>query len=100
MGEQEEPEGSLSDRIPTNVYAVTEGAMLLLAAFTFSAPFTEHTNAQQAVRAGSSAILQMYPATIFMEQPLQTSLRNDPLCYTQLVGTVEWDVLASGDTSP
>ncbi len=94
------PEGSLSDRIPTNVYAVTAGAMSLLAAFTFSAAFAEYTNAQQAVRAESSAILQMYRATIFMEQPLQTSLRNDLLCYAQLVSTVEWDALASGDTSP
>ena len=94
------PEGSLSDRIPTNVYAVTAGAMFLLAAFTFSAAFAEYTNAQQAVRAESSAILQMYRATIFMEQPLQTTLRNDLLCCAQLVSTVEWDALASGDTSP
>lgn len=94
------PEGSLADRIPTNVYAVTAGAMSLLAAFTFSAAFAEYTNAQQAVRAESSAILQMYRATTFMEQPLQTSLRNDLLCYAQLVSTVEWNALAAGDTSP
>ena len=94
------PEGSLADRIPTNVYAVTAGAMSLLAAFTFSAAFAEYTNAQQAVRAESSAILQMYRATSFMEQPLQTSLRNDLLCYAQLVSTVEWSALAAGDTSP
>lgn len=94
------PEGSLADRIPTNVYAVTAGAMSLLAAFTFSAAFAEYTNAQQAVRAESSAILQMYRATAFMDNPLQTTLRNDLLCYAQLVSTVEWQALASGDTSP
>lgn len=94
------PEGSLADRIPTNVYAVTAGAMSLLAAFTFSAAFAEYTNAQQAVRAESSAILQMYRATSFMENPLQTTLRNDVLCYAQLVSTVEWQALAAGDTSP
>lgn len=50
------PEGSLADRIPTNVYAVTAGAMTLLISFTFSAAFTQYTSAQQAVRAEGSAI--------------------------------------------
>lgn len=90
------PEGSLADRIPTNVYAVTAGAMTLLMSFTFSAAFAQYTNAQQAVRAEASAILQMYRATAFVGEPLQGELRDDLLCYAQLVSTQEWDELSQG----
>lgn len=90
------PEGSLADRIPTNVYAVTAGAMTLLTAFTFAAAFTQYSNAQQAVRAESSAILQMYRATAFIGEPLQTELRHDLLCYATLVSTQEWAELSEG----
>lgn len=91
------PEGSLADRIPTNVYAVTAGAMTLLISFTFSAAFTQYSSAQQAVRAEGSAILQMYRATSFIEEPLQSQLRNDLLCYATLVSTVEWEELSQGN---
>lgn len=90
------PEGSLADRIPTNVYAVTAGAMTLLMSFTFAAAFAQYTNAQQAVREEASAILQMYRATSFIEEPLQTELRNDLLCYATLVSTQEWEQLSRG----
>jgi hypothetical protein len=91
------PEGSLADRIPTNVYAVTAGAMTLLMSFTFAAAFGQYTNAQQAVREEASAILQMYRATAFIAEPLQTELRNDLLCYATLVSTQEWDQLSRGE---
>jgi len=74
------PEGSVADRIPTNVYAVTAGAMTLLMSFTFSGAFAQYTTAQQAVRAESAAILQMYRAAAFIAEPLQTKLRGDLLC--------------------
>ncbi len=90
------PEGSLADRIPTNVYAVTAGAMTLLTAFTFSAAFAQYTSAQTAVRQEASAILQMYRSTGFIEEPLQSTLRADLLCYSTLVATVEWDDLGRG----
>jgi hypothetical protein len=90
------PEGSLADRIPTNVYTVTTAAMTLLMGFTFAAAFAQYSAAQQAVRAESSAILQMYRATAFIEDPLQTELRNDLLCYATLVSTQEWDELSAG----
>lgn len=90
------PEGSLADRIPTNVYAVTAGAMTLLMSFTFAAAFAQYTNAQQAVRAEASAILQMYRATAFIAEPLQSDLRNDLLCYATLVSTQEWAELSRG----
>ena len=90
------PEGSLADRIPTNVYAVTAGAMTLLMSFTFAAAFSQYTNAQAAVREEASAILQMYRATSFIAEPLQTELRNDLLCYATLVSTQEWDELSRG----
>lgn len=90
------PEGSLADRIPTNVYAVTAGAMTLLMSFTFAAAFSQYTNAQEAVRQEASAILQMYRATSFIAEPLQTELRNDLLCYATLVSTQEWDELSRG----
>lgn len=90
------PEGSLADRIPTNVYAVTAGAMTLLMSFTFAAAFAQYTSAQQAVREEASAILQMYRATAFIAEPLQTELRNDLLCYATLVSTQEWEELSRG----
>lgn len=90
------PEGSLADRIPTNVYAVTAGAMTLLMAFTFSAAFGQYTSAQQAVRQEASSILQMYRSTGFISDPLQTELRSDLLCYAVLVATEEWDDLGRG----
>lgn len=90
------PEGSLADRIPTNVYAVTAGAMTLLMSFTFAAAFSQYTNAQEAVRQEASAILQMYRATSFIAEPLQTELRNDLLCYATLVSTQEWEELSRG----
>lgn len=90
------PEGSLADRIPTNVYAVTAGAMTLLTAFTFSAAFAQYTSAQEAVRQEASAILQMYRSTGFIAEPLQGTLRSDLLCYAALVATKEWDDLGRG----
>ena len=90
------PEGSLADRIPTNVYAVTAGAMTLLMSFTFAAAFAQYTNAQQAVREEASAILQMYRATAFIGEPLRGELRNNLLCYATLVSTQEWDELGRG----
>lgn len=93
------PEGSLADRIPTNVYAVTAGAMTLLTAFTFSAAFAQYSTAQQAVRSEASAIVQMYRATSFLAEPLQTQLRNDLLCYATLVSTQEWKELGEGNVN-
>jgi hypothetical protein len=93
------PEGSVADRIPTNVYAVTAGAMTLLMGFTFSGAFSQYTSAQQAVRAESAAVLQMYRATAFIAEPLQTKLRGDLLCYAALVSTEEWKELGEGEVN-
>jgi len=97
VASRKSPEGSLADRIPTNVYAVTAGAMTLLLSFTFSAAFTQYSSAQQAVRSEASAILQMYRAASFIEEPLQSQLRGDLLCYATLVSTVEWEELSQGN---
>ena len=97
VASRKSPEGSLADRIPTNVYAVTAGAMTLLLSFTFSAAFTQYSSAQQAVRSEASAILQMYRAASFVEEPLQSQLRGDLLCYATLVSTVEWEELSQGN---
>lgn len=96
VASRKSPEGSLADRIPTNVYAVTAGAMTLLLSFTFSAAFTQYSSAQQAVRSEASAILQMYRAASFVEEPLQSQLRGNLLCYATLVSTVEWEELSQG----
>ena len=93
------PEGSLADRTPTNVYAVTGGAISLLIAFTFAAAFGMYTNVQNALRTEAAEVLSMYRATTFMEEPLRTSLRTDVRCYAQLVSTVEWDALSKGDVT-
>lgn len=43
------PEGGRSQRTPTNVYAVTGGAMSLLIAFTLSAMFAQYNDASAAI---------------------------------------------------
>jgi hypothetical protein len=93
------PEGSLADRTPTNVYAVTGGAVSLLIAFTFAAAFGMYTNVQTQLRTEAAELLSMYRATNFMEEPLRASLRQDVQCYAQLVSTVEWQDLSEGNVS-
>jgi hypothetical protein len=90
------PEGSLADRTPTSIYAVTSGAISLLIAFTFSMAFSQYTNAENATHAEAAAILQMYRATAFMQEPLGSELRHDLLCYAQLVVDDEWQQLDGG----
>lgn len=96
VASKKSPQGSLADRIPTNVYARTAAGMTLLFAFTFAASFTQYSSAQQAVRSEASAILQMYRAASFMEEPLQSQLRGDLICYATLVSTVEWKEFSQG----
>ena len=93
------PEGSLADRTPTNVYAVTGGAISLLIAFTFAAAFGMYTNVQNSLRTEAAQVLAMYRATTFMADPLRSQLRNDVRCYAQLVSTVEWQALSNGTLS-
>lgn len=91
------PEGSLADKTPTSIYTVTSGAISLLIAFTFSMAFTQYTNAQNATHSEAAAILQMYRAAMFMEEPLRSELQADLLCYSELVVQDEWPALDSGD---
>lgn len=91
------PEGSLADKTPTSIYAVTSGAISLLIAFTFSMAFSQYTNAENATHAEGAAVLQMYRATAFMGEPLATDLRHHLLCYAQLVVDDEWPALERGD---
>lgn len=94
------PEGSLADKTPTSIYAVTSGAISLLIAFTISMAFTQYTNAQNATHSEAAAILQLYRAALFMDEPLAMELKHDVLCYAQLVVDQEWAALAEGDTNP
>lgn len=94
------PEGSLADKTPTSIYAVTSGAISLLIAFTFSMAFSQYTNAQTATHSEAAAILQMYRAALLMEEPLATHLKKDVLCYAQIVVQQEWRALEEGDTNP
>lgn len=84
------PEGSRSDRTPTNLYAVTAGAMSLLVAFTFSAAFTQYTNVQAAMHNEAASLAGMYRASKFMEQPLQTEIQSQIRCYIRAIDSVEW----------
>jgi len=93
------PEGSLADKTPTSIYAVTSGAISLLIAFTFSIAFSQYTNAQNATHTEAAAILQMYRAALFMEEPLSRELKQDLLCYAELVVDQEWTGLESGQTT-
>ncbi len=93
------PEGSLADKTPTSIYTVTSGAISLLIAFTFSVAFTQYTNAENASHSEAAAILQMYRAALFMEEPLSSELKSDLLCYAELVVDQEWPSLEQGDTS-
>lgn len=97
------PEGSLSDRTPTNVYTVTGGAISLLIAFTFAAAFGMYTSVQSSLRTEAAETLAMFRTTEFMEEPLRTQLQTQVRCYPELVATVEWPALAHGNlevTSP
>lgn len=91
------PEGSLADRTPTSIYTVTSGAISLLIAFTFSVAFAQYTNAQNATHSEAAAILQMYRAALFMEEPLRSELKADLLCYAELIVKQEWSALDAGD---
>lgn len=93
------PEGSLADKTPTSIYTVTSGAISLLIAFTFSVAFTQYTNAENASHSEAAAILQMYRAALFMEEPLSSELKSDLLCYAELVVDQEWPSLEQGETS-
>ena len=92
------PEGSRSDRTPTNLYAVTAGAMSLLVAFTFSAAFTQYTNVQAAMHSEAASLAGMYRASKFMEQPLRTEIQSQIRCYIHGVDSMEWRQMAAAET--
>lgn len=87
------PEGGLADRVPTNIYAVTAGAMSLLTAFTFAAAFTMYTTVRNDFHTEASSVLTLYRETKAMEEPTRSQLQNEVRCYAHLVSTVEWQQL-------
>lgn len=94
------PEGSRSDRTPTDLYAVTAGSMSLLVAFSFSAAFAQFTNVQSAIHNEASAIQGMYRATKFMEQPVQGQIQMQLRCYLDAVSHSEWQQMRDSVVPP
>ena len=96
------PEGGRGDRTPTNVYAVTAGAMSLLIAFTMSMAFGQYSQAQQAAQQEADAVIALSRASTFMEPTVRDALRNQLVCYGQDVITLEWPSMRSGsqDSAP
>lgn len=92
------PEGGREDRTPTNVYAVTAGAMSLLIAFTMSSVYNDYGTADQASRQEADAVYTMNRAALLMQPPVRDELRNQLVCYAQEVVDIEWPKLQSGDT--
>lgn len=91
------PEGGREDRTPTNVYAVTAGAMSLLIAFTMSMTFGKYTNAQQATQQEAGQVVAMSRAATFMPAPTRDALRNQLVCYLDSVIGEEWPAMRRGD---
>lgn len=96
------PEGGREDRTPTNVYAVTAGAMSLLIAFTMSMAFSQYSTAQQSVQQEAGALLAMSRAATFMKPEVRDPLRDQLVCYAQAVIDDEWASMREGrvDSAP
>jgi len=94
------PAGGLGDRTPTNVYAVTAGAMSLLIAFTMSLTFGQYLSAQQSSQQEAGAVLSMSRAATFMPAEVRDPLRDQLVCYAQQVIDVEWPSMRDGDPIP
>jgi len=93
------PEGSREDRTPTNVYAVTAGAMSLLIAFTMSMTFSKYSNAQLATRQEAGQVVAMSRAAMFMPDPTRDALRNQLICYLESVIDEEWPAMRRGEAN-
>lgn len=92
------PVGGRSDQTPTNVYAVTAGAMSLLIAFTLSMTYNQYQAAQTAVSQEADAIYTMNRAAQFMRPDLRDQLRDQLVCYAEQVIDVEWPMMEKGQT--
>lgn len=91
------PVGGREQRTPTNVYAVTAGAMSLLIAFTMSITFGKYTSAQQAAQQEAGQVVAMSRAATFMPGPTRDALRNQLVCYLDTVINDEWPAMRTGD---
>lgn len=96
------PAGGLGERTPTNIYAVTAGAMSLLIAFTMSLTFGQYLTAQQSSQQEAAAVMMMSRAATFMPAEIRDPLRDQLVCYAQQVISIEWAAMQDGktDTSP
>lgn len=93
------PEGGREHKTPTNVYAVTAGAMSLLIAFTLSLTFTQYNNAQQAAQTEAEQVIAMSRAATFMKPKLRDQVRDQLVCYAQEIINDEWPAMKRGDTN-
>lgn len=93
------PDGGREDRTPTNVYAVTAGAMSLLIAFTMSMTFGKYTEAQQAAQREAGEVLAMSRAATFMPAPARDPLRDQLMCYADAVVDEEWPSMRRGSAA-
>lgn len=93
------PEGGREDRTPTNVYAVTAGAMSLLIAFTMSMTFDNYSGAQRATHQEAGQLLAMSRAATFMPAPTRDALRDQLVCYIDAVAQDEWPSMRRGSST-
>lgn len=93
------PEGGREKHTPTNVYAVTAGAMSLLIAFTMSMTFNLYNTAQSAVQTEANAVASMSRAATFMDPVVRDPLRDELVCYQQAVIEDEWPSMEEGSSA-
>lgn len=93
------PEGGRGEKTPTNVYAVTGGAMSLLIAFTMSLTYATYLDAAQASQEEAEAVTAMSRAATFMDASVRDPLRDQLVCYAQEVITQEWPSMRAGSSS-
>lgn len=100
LASRRSPAGGREHHTPTNVYAVTAGAMSLLIAFTLSMTFAQYTDAQSAAQQEAAAVVAMSRAATFMEPSLRDELRNELICYSKSVIAKEWPSMRNGSAAP
>ena len=91
------PKGGYKDQTPHDLYALTSGAMALLVAFTFGVAFGNFTDMRTQLRTEEAAVLSMYRYAALLPEPVGQTLRNDSLCYAQLVIKDEWPTMEAGE---
>jgi hypothetical protein len=90
------PEGGRDHQTPTNVYAVTAGAMSLLIAFTMSMTFSQYTSAQQAAEQQAASVLAMSRSATFMGPNVRDALRDELMCYAEAIVDEQWESMRAG----